>query len=65
MVAKWIGVGAAALLMTVASQGHAAVTVIGGGLAEACSKAALAGETDFKFQKGLLFFCKKLNLNLN
>lgn len=51
MLAKSIGVGAVALLMTVAGQGHTAVTVIGGGLAQACSKAALAGETDFKFQK--------------
>ena len=51
MVTNWIGVGAAVLSIVAASHGHAAVTVIGGGLAQACSKAALAGETDFKFQK--------------
>jgi tetratricopeptide (TPR) repeat protein len=39
--------GAATLL---AGSANAAVTVIGGGLAQACSQAAIAGETDAKFQ---------------
>jgi tetratricopeptide (TPR) repeat protein len=39
--------GAATLL---AGSANAAVTVIGGGLAQACSRAAITGETDAKFQ---------------
>lgn len=30
---------------------HGAVTIVGGGLAEACSKAAMSGEDDVKFQE--------------
>lgn len=40
-VLSWIAVGSA----------HGAVTVIGGGLAQACSKAAMSGEDDVKFQQ--------------
>jgi tetratricopeptide (TPR) repeat protein len=41
----------AALSIAVAGSAQAAVTVIGGGLAQACSKAAIAGENDAKFQE--------------
>lgn len=44
--------GAAALALMAASwPAHASVTVIGGGLAEACSKATLAGAKDFRFER--------------
>jgi tetratricopeptide (TPR) repeat protein len=47
-----LSLGAAAILL-VASAGaaHAAVTVIGGGMAQACSQAAVSGESDVKFEK--------------
>jgi tetratricopeptide (TPR) repeat protein len=41
----------AALVMTAASGAQAAVTVIGGGLAEACANAAIAGESDRRFDE--------------
>jgi tetratricopeptide (TPR) repeat protein len=41
----------AVLSWTAAGSAEGAVTVIGGGLAQACSKAALAGEDDVKFQE--------------
>jgi tetratricopeptide (TPR) repeat protein len=34
-----------------AAQAQGSVTVIGGGLAEACSRAALTGKTDIRFEK--------------
>jgi tetratricopeptide (TPR) repeat protein len=37
--------------LTTGTGAHAAVTVIGGGLAEACSKAALAGKSDARFER--------------
>lgn len=37
--------------LAVAGSSQAAVTVIGGGLAQACSKAAIGGEDDPKFQE--------------
>lgn len=43
--------GVAALALAAAGSSHAAVTVIGGGLAEACSKAAVNGENDARFQE--------------
>lgn len=42
--------GALALALCVGSA-QAAVTVIGGGLAQACSQAAVGGESDYRFQK--------------
>ena len=42
--------GALALAL-IAGSAQAAVTVIGGGLAQACSQAAVGGETDLKFQQ--------------
>jgi tetratricopeptide (TPR) repeat protein len=47
------GLGAAAALAAFAAPGEAraAVTVIGGGLAEACSKAAVSGQRDAKFEQ--------------
>ena len=48
---KWLIVGAA-LTATLAfsNAANAAVTVIGGGLAEACSNAAITGKSDRKFE---------------
>ena len=43
--------GVAAMALGAAGAAQGAVTVIGGGLAEACSKAAMAGEDDLKFQE--------------
>jgi tetratricopeptide (TPR) repeat protein len=47
------GLGAMAALaaVAVAGEARAAVTVIGGGLAEACSRAAVSGERDAKFEQ--------------
>ena len=45
----WAGVGAAAVL-GLAGSAHAAVTVIGGGMAEACSKAAISGESAAEYE---------------
>ena len=42
---------AAALLLASAGASHAAVTVIGGGMAQACSQAAFSGESDYRFEK--------------
>ena len=41
---------AAAVLALAATSAQASVTVIGGGMAQACSKAALGGETEAKFE---------------
>lgn len=41
----------AVLGWTAVGSAHGAVTVIGGGLAQACSKAAMGGEDDVKFQE--------------
>lgn len=49
MIRTWAGWGVAALIAAAAGTAHAAVTVIGGGLAQACSEAALSGENDIKF----------------
>lgn len=43
--------GGAAALLALAGPARAAVTVIGGGLAEACSKAAIAGASDAKSEQ--------------
>jgi tetratricopeptide (TPR) repeat protein len=51
MIRTWASAGAAALAMATAGSSHAAVTVIGGGMAQACSEAAMGGETDVKFQE--------------
>ncbi|MGZ5986944.1 MAG: tetratricopeptide repeat protein, partial [Caulobacteraceae bacterium] len=54
---KQLIVGAAAVsalivgALTTGTGAHAAVTVIGGGLAEACSKAALSGKTETRFER--------------
>ncbi|MFZ4067554.1 MAG: hypothetical protein ACOYKF_08435, partial [Phenylobacterium sp.] len=40
----------AALVMGSAGSGQAAITVLGGGSAEACSQAAMAGEMDRRFE---------------
>ncbi|WP_397423221.1 tetratricopeptide repeat protein [Phenylobacterium sp.] len=45
-----IPLAAAALLALAATSAQASVTVIGGGMAQACSKAALGGETEAKFE---------------
>jgi tetratricopeptide (TPR) repeat protein len=41
----------AAAALAAAGEARASVTVIGGGLAEACSKAALAGKTEVTFER--------------
>ncbi|HEX5378407.1 MAG TPA: tetratricopeptide repeat protein [Phenylobacterium sp.] len=51
MFRAWVIAGVAALAFSAAGQARAAVTVIGGGMAQACSEAALGGETDLKFQE--------------
>jgi len=48
---KWLIVGAAlTATLAFANAANAAVTVIGGGLAEACSNAAITGKSDRKFE---------------
>jgi tetratricopeptide (TPR) repeat protein len=46
-----LGVAGAVAAMALAGEASAAVTVIGGGLAEACSKAAVSGARDAKFEQ--------------
>ena len=43
--------GLAVAAMAVATAAEGAVTVIGGGLAQACSDAAMDGEDDLRFQE--------------
>lgn len=49
MIRTTLAIGVAVASLAGASQ--AAVTVLGGGSAQACSHAALAGETDMKFER--------------
>jgi tetratricopeptide (TPR) repeat protein len=51
MIKGYAAAGAAVLMLAMGGQARAAVTVIGGGMAEACSKAAIHGEKDPKFQE--------------
>jgi tetratricopeptide (TPR) repeat protein len=46
-----LGIAAAAAVLAVAGQARAAVTVIGGGLAEACSQAAFTGKSEPKYEQ--------------
>ncbi|HEY8571987.1 hypothetical protein [Phenylobacterium sp.] len=46
-----LGLAAATAALAAAGEARAAVTVIGGGLAEGCSKAALTGKSDRKFEE--------------
>jgi tetratricopeptide (TPR) repeat protein len=48
---RLIVVAAAAAALTVGVEARASVTVIGGGLAEACSKGALSGKADLRFEQ--------------
>jgi len=41
---------AAAVAIAAGSEARASVTVIGGGLAEACSRAALTGKTEYRYE---------------
>lgn len=50
MLKTWMATGAAVLALATVGQSRAAVTVIGGGMAQACSDAAVGGENDLKFQ---------------
>ena len=50
MIRTVVMAGAAALALAAAGSAQAAVTVIGGGMAQACSQAAVGGESDVKFQ---------------
>lgn len=45
MMQRFVLCAAAVFALSIGTQARAAVTVIGGGLAEACSKAALSGKT--------------------
>ena len=51
MLKTWMTMGASMLALAAAGPGRAAVTVIGGGMAQACSDAAVGGENDLKFQE--------------
>lgn len=46
-----LGIAAAVVAMALAGEARAAVTVIGGGMAEACSKAAVAGKSEDRFEE--------------
>ncbi len=50
MFKLWMVAGGAVLAISAAGHAQAAVTVIGGGMAQACSDAAIGGENDLKFQ---------------
>lgn len=46
-----LGLAAAVAVMAMAGEARSAVTVFGGGLGEACSKAAITGKSDRKFEE--------------
>jgi tetratricopeptide (TPR) repeat protein len=48
---KTVSTAGVLLLALCAGSAQAAVTVIGGGMAQACSQAAIGGESDYKFQQ--------------
>ena len=48
---RLIAVAAAAAALTAGLEARASVTVIGGGLAEACSKGALSGKADIRLEQ--------------
>jgi tetratricopeptide (TPR) repeat protein len=49
---RWLIAGAAlTAILALSNAANAAVTVIGGGLAEACSNAAITGKSDRKFEE--------------
>ena len=50
MIKTRVILSAALAFAVTATASQAAVTVIGGGMAQACSKAALSGATEFKFE---------------
>jgi tetratricopeptide (TPR) repeat protein len=50
-IRRLIVVAAAAAALTVGVQARASVTVIGGGLAEGCSKGALSGKADVRLEQ--------------
>jgi tetratricopeptide (TPR) repeat protein len=50
LIGAWCA-AAAAIGVLAAGQARASVTVIGGGLAEACSKAALAGASAYRYEQ--------------
>lgn len=60
------GLGAATVgaMVLSAGQAEAAVTVLGGGMAQACSNAAIAGYSDFRFEKVCTMALETENLNL-
>jgi tetratricopeptide (TPR) repeat protein len=61
---KWLAAGAAAAAALVAgAQAQASVTVIGGGMAEACSRAALAGKSDARSEEACTEALDKEMLN--
>ena len=48
---RWMMGAAAVAALAVGAEARASVTVIGGGLAEACSKDALSGKTSVQFER--------------
>ncbi|WP_310539682.1 hypothetical protein [Phenylobacterium sp.] len=48
---RTVSAASALAVVLCAGSAQAAVTVIGGGMAEACSQAAIGGESDLKFQQ--------------
>jgi len=60
---RLIAVAAAAAALTAGLEARASVTVIGGGLAEACSKGALAGKADVRFEQTCTEALEKEMLN--
>lgn len=52
MLGRWTGAAVGAVLaMGAAGSAQAAITVLGGGFAQACSEAAVTGEVDPKFEE--------------
>jgi tetratricopeptide (TPR) repeat protein len=60
---RWIVGAAAVAALMMAAEARASVTVIGGGLAEACSKAALSGKSDIRLEESCTEALDKEMLN--
>ena len=60
---RWIVGAAAVAALMAAAEARASVTVIGGGLAEACSRAALSGKSDVRLELSCTEALEKEMLN--
>jgi tetratricopeptide (TPR) repeat protein len=60
---RWIVGAAAVAALMMAAEARASVTVIGGGLAEACSRAALSGKSDVRLEQSCTEALDKEMLN--